>query len=265
MNPNVLLIPTMAIAALFFFAGRRTWLRITRRGWKAMLLIGSLALAVPGILFVIYYFHWFDNAVWFYQFRSLDYSELAAGGTGFLAGIVSAAAPRRLRLSTPFLLILLMLGIFIPHSKSVIFPVDYAALENECTNGYCLQTSNATCGPASAVTLLSHLGIEATERELARECYSYIGGTEVWYIARALRKRDLNCEFVIYENKPFELPYPAIAGVTVGAGHFITIIGEEGDGYIVGEPLAGRIKINKGEIFDRMKFTGFFLVVHNKT
>ncbi|MHC5083119.1 MAG: cysteine peptidase family C39 domain-containing protein [Planctomycetota bacterium] len=262
MNINPLLIPTIIIAVLLFYLSRHLWIKASKPSLKGLFLLLSILLSAPAILFVIYYLHWFDNAIWFYHYRSLPLTELSAAGAGALAGIIAAVSKKRKLLSGSFILCLLILGIFIPHSKSIVFPVDYDNLNERWTNGFCLQSTNSTCGPASAATVLKHLGIEAGEKELARECYSYIGGTEIWYIARALRARDLQCRFVIYEEKPFELPYPCIAGIDIGAGHFITIIDKIGDTYIIGDPLVGRKRIKENVVFKRINFTGFFLVIN---
>ena len=164
-------------------------------------------------------------------------------------------------MSRPFLLILLIIAVSIPYLKPVLAPLDYESLDNNCINNIFLQTSSATCGPACAATILRYYGIPAAEQEIARECYTYIGGTEVWYIARALRKRGLTCQFQIQKEKPFTLPYPAIAGIDIGAGHFITILEKKDDSYAIGDPIVGRKIIEESDIRDRINFTGFFLVV----
>ena len=64
--------------------------------------------------------------------------------------------------------------------------------------------------------MLRLYGIDATEREVALECYTYVSGTENWYLARALRKRGLKVVF-IFADPPFQaLPIPSIAGINMG-------------------------------------------------
>jgi hypothetical protein len=55
--------------------------------------------------------------------------------------------------------------------------------------GVALQTSNATCGAASAVTLLQAHGIRATEKEIAVSGRTSNGGTPLLGIYRALRQK----------------------------------------------------------------------------
>ncbi len=261
MNINGLLIPTLIIAIALFYGGRFLWSRCSGVRSKGLLLCVSILISIPAFLLVIYYLHWFDDAVWFYRFRTMPLSEVSACGAGLAAGIFSVLFKTHKLVSSFFVLCLLFLGIFIPHSKSILYPADYEALENDWINGICRQSSNATCGPASAATILRHYGIETTEQELARECFSYIGGTEIWYIARALQNRDVNCQFMILKDTPYDLPYPSIAGIDIGSGHFITILDKEDDMYILGDPLIGRKRIKEENIFRRINFTGFFLVI----
>ena len=261
MNINILFFPTIIIAVTAFYLSRRIWARKAGRLFRFIFFIAAIILFIPAFLFVFYYLHWMDDAVWFYQFRACPYTELLAAGGGVLAGIVGAVCKQYKKLSTPFVMCLLVLGIFIPHSKSAVFPVNYDSLGNKWRNGVCFQSSNSTCGPASAATILNHYGVTVTEAEFAKECYSYIGGTEIWYIARALDRRGLQCRFKIFEKKPYDLPYPCIAGIDVGAGHFITIIDKENDTYVIGDPLVGRKRIEAEDVFRRINFTGFFLTI----
>ena len=261
MNINLIFIPTIILTLISFHISRELWIKKTKPLFRLVFFVIGVIFFIPAFLFVFYYLHWMDNAVWYYQFRTVPYIELFASGAGILAGILAGASKKHIRLSSTFFICILIIGIFIPHSKSTIFPVDYEELENKWRNDFCIQSSNATCGPASASTILNHYGVSITETELAKKCYSYIGGTEIWYIARTLNRMGFECQFKIFQNKPYDLPYPSIAGIDIGAGHFITIIDKQNDIYIIGDPLVGRKTISEKDIFRRINFTGFFLVV----
>lgn len=261
MNLNTYFIPTVIIAVSLFFICRHYWLTKTAGRFRALLLVLGLLLFIPACLYVLYYNHWFDNAIWFYQLRSLPGSELLASGAGVLAGVFGGIFKKRKFLSTPFLLCLLVLGIFIPHSKSAILPIDYDQMNDKWEDGVCRQSTGATCGPASAATVLRYLGDTVTEAKLAKESYSYVGGTEIWYIARTLRRRGYSCEFKVFKEVPYELPYPSIAGIDIGSGHFIAICDKASESYVIGDPLIGCREIPVEKIFHRITFTGFFLVI----
>ena len=261
MNLNVYFIPTVLIALVLFFYSRHLWLKRSSGKSRRLFLVLTVLFFVPAFLYVIYYNHWFDDAIWFYRLRALPGSELLAGGAGGLAGVLGAIFKNKKYLSMPFLLCLLVIGIFIPHSKSAIFPINYAEMLDEWEDGVCLQSTGATCGPASAATILWHYGETVTEAELAKKSYSYIGGTEIWYIARELRRRGFSCEFHVFAQPPDGIPYPCIAGIDMGSGHFIAILDKVDGDYVVGDPLIGRSTIKADGIFQRITFTGFFLTI----
>ena len=96
MNP--LLYPTLLLTALSFYVGDRSG----RRRLSALPLLLGLLLTLPAALFVIYYLHVLDRAAWFYQFRSLPFTELTAAGLGFLPGYRNARLRRCTALGYPF-------------------------------------------------------------------------------------------------------------------------------------------------------------------
>jgi predicted double-glycine peptidase len=258
MNP--LLYPTLLLAALAFWLGDRVGRGRLSPGW---LLLG-LALAAPGALFAIYYAHVLDRAAWFYQFRSLPLTELTAAGLGFPPGYLNAALCRRTVVGWIFLPALTALVVFIPYAKSVLVPLNTSTMSERWVDGVCRQSTASTCGPASAATLLKALGIVATERELARECYTYGSGTENWYLARALRRRGVRVRFVVTPREPETLLYPSIAGTTLGpggAGHFVAVLGQFDGKYLIGDPAHGRRLLARDALPPGYVFTGFFMVV----
>jgi predicted double-glycine peptidase len=129
----------------------------------------------------------------------------------------------------------------------------------------------STCGPASAATLLNVLGHPASEQELARESFTSRGGTENWYLARALRRRGLDVAFelrptvdgVLPSVIPDDIPSLAIAGVLLPgrAGHFIAILGSDGDSVTFADPIDGKHTMTRAQLLERYHFTGFFMVV----
>jgi hypothetical protein len=264
MHFNPMLIPTVVLGYALFFAGYTVSARLTGRGSRIGWMLFGVLLGLPGILMPMYYLHFFDRWAFFFTFRAVPLSELTASASGILAGTV-ANYSARLRASrsvmTVGMLIILTLGLAAPYAKPILAPVDPSVYRNQWRDDVCLQ-STASCGAASAATILRLYGIEATEREIAGECYTYVSGTENWYLARALRRRGLKADFIFVDPPVRDLPVPSIAGINMGqAGHFITILSENEDHYVVGDPLSGRSEIPKNEIFDRIRFTGFFMHV----
>jgi hypothetical protein len=255
MNVNPALAPIAVLAISFFFAGAA----LERRYPRAALVFGAI-LAMPGLLAVLYYAHLFDRWPWFYEARSLPFSELTFSGLGFLGGTLyrwHGPETWKQRLAVPFVTAVILL---VPFMKPLIDPLDVNTLKDRCNGTVCLQSSFATCGPASAATILRVFGQRVTERDLAVESFTYRGGTEVWYLARALRRRGNLAEFVFSDNT---LPYPAVAGVRLrgGAGHFIAVLSATSQTVTVADPLSGEVTLALKDLQKMYQFTGFFLKI----
>jgi hypothetical protein len=261
MNLNLLLFPTLLLGFFLFavepYFGKK---KRSRFAWR-MLITFELLAGIPAVLYIIFYLHFFDGALWFYKLRTFTGSELAAAGLGLLAGRIHrrmADSTMVRRLLIPAMLVFLLL---IPHIKPLIAPLDYKQLRNNRVDGVCLQITSSTCGPACAATLLEQSGTFVSEKELAKECFTYQGGTEVWYLARALVRRGFVVDYQMKRSEQTTLPCPAIAGVTLegGFGHFIAILEETPDFYIIADPMKGKLALPKNNIANHYRFTGFFL------
>lgn len=259
---NGWLFPTLILALALFWLGEGLWRRLKHPVVRASLMLDFFLLALPGLLFPLYYTHLFDRALWFYQFRALPGSELSAAGAGLLAGFLFGACRGWKPVSRGSFLALLVLGIAVPYLKPVFRPLPANRFQDNWKDGVCLQSTSASCGVASAATLLASFGIKVSEAELARECFTCSSGTEAWYLARMFRRRGFNATF--HTTMPIGgPPAPAIAGVDfTGFGHFIPIIAKDIAGYTTGDPLAGRQQCAKEQIGRQFQFTGFFLEIH---
>lgn len=260
---NWMLVPTLVLTYTFFGGG--IWLWRHARTWQGkvgVLLVGLLFAAV-GVLIPGYYLKWFQDAPWYCQFRSWPLSELSAAGVGLLAGLMSVWIEKYPLVTRPFLLAILTLGIIAPYLKPVLAPLQVELeTKDSWRDGVCLQSTSATCGPASAATLLRAAGIPMSEAQIARECHTYSGGTENWYLARLFRRQGFDVEYVKLDLLSGALPVPSIAGVKVGgAGHFVALIAETDTTYLTGDPLVGRHEYRKEDILKSFQFTGFFMKV----
>lgn len=183
MNVNPLVLPVAGLALTLFAVGAAAPKSLRR----VTLPLGAV-LALPGLLYVLYYTHLFDDALWFYRLRAAPGSEFLGAGMGLFAGaLYRRMQPQTFRgkAAIPAALLLLVVA---PYSKPLLAPLDLSTLSEACAAEVCLQSTPSTCGPASAATLLRIRRLPASERELARECYTSRTGTELWYVARALRR-----------------------------------------------------------------------------
>lgn len=265
---NWMLIPTLASAGLLFFLGIVTASKIS--GAKTFfLLVFALAISVPALIFAAYYLKIFNEPIWLYRWRALPFSELSASGIGFLMGFLQQNFAGKMNLSRVGKKVLfpvfLLMVVAAPYLKQIFRPIKGSQFHERSLDGVCLQSTSSTCGPASAVTLLRARGQNVTEKELATGSFTSASGTENWYLNRALKKHGSIVEYRKTLAQPAELYFPAIAGVRLagpdGAGHFIAIMNREGEDYIVGDPLIGRLKLNLEQLKSDYYFTGFFMLV----
>lgn len=228
-------------------------------GIRATLFVISTIAAIPGVLFTIHYAHILPESALFYRFRSVVGTELLVVPIGVAGGLAATFLPRLL-----IVLPLLPVAAFsvIPHLKPFIGPISSGAISDKWDGAICLQSTPSTCGAASTASILRYFGIDATEGELAAEAHSYTGGTEAWYLARALRSRGLDVAFDFSSGFLPEGGLPAVVGVRLGSiGHFIPVIGKDGDRFIIGDPLRGRELLTSEELHQRYRFTGFHMRV----
>jgi hypothetical protein len=266
---NYLAIPTFLIAAFLFGLGVcQARQKVGGLARICQWLLGGI-IAVPGVVFTVYYLKVFGEPMWLYRFRTLQFAELTAGGAGFLAGLLfeRVRSDRRIhRFVGPwFLAVLLALGFAAPYLKPVAMPPRWSQFRDRWSEGVCLQTSASSCGPACAATLLRGGGRSVTEEQIARESFTSRTGTEVWYLARTLRRHGAETEFVFQPDNVRPWPVPSIAGVRYpsmgNTGHFIVVLAQIGNDYVIGDPMIGKIVESQADLARSYHFTGFFLVL----
>lgn len=82
------------------------------------------------------------------------------------------------------------------------------------------------------------------------------------FFPRAARSRGMKATFEFSKGFPADVKFPAIVGVRLSEiGHFIAILGREGDSFSIGDPLRGGEILTLEELEARYQFTGFCLSV----
>lgn len=261
MNPNWLGIPAAFLALVAFLATYRLAKKAPLKARVIWALLGMIA-AIPGVSFAVHYAHLLPEASWYYQFRSIVGTEFLMVFVGVAGGLMATLLPR-------LLLFLPLLGVvgfsLVPISKPFIGPIHPELLQDKWEGEVCLQSTPSTCGAASTATILKQLGVNVTESEIAKEAHSYSGGTEAWYLARAARARGFDVDFIFSRGFTPEEGLPAVVGVRLNSfGHFIAVLGQEGDKYIVGDPLQGRELLSREELLLRYAFTGFHMRIRKR-
>jgi len=270
---NPIAVPTAALAAALFAVGLLVSKGIT--SIAAMLIcvgLGSI-LALPWLLFALDYRYAIDIGVWFYESRALPASELAAAGAGLLFGFIHhriARVPtRRLMPAKWFFTILFFAVLLSPYVNLVLSPVQWWDTPDRWSDGVCMQTSEASCGPCAVATVLRLYGHAASEREIARETHTDSGGTLPHDMIRALRRRSLAVSVLLLEDPRDTLPSPSIACVRLpslaGIKHFIVVFHHADDEYTIGDPLLGRLTIPAEKLYRDYPPTGLCLSIEDET
>lgn len=221
--------------------------------------LASTLLAIPGASFAGYYTHVFPEPSWYYEFRSWRGTECLLIILGIAGGLIASLLPRRLLILPLFGTAAFALA---PVLKPFVRPIPPESLNDSWDAGICLQSTPSTCGAASVATILKHYGLTVSERELARDAHSYVGGTEAWYLARVVRDRGCDAHFHFSSGFNPQIPVPAVAGVRVDSnGHFIAILSRNGDRFHIGDPLNGPEELSPNELVVRYEFTGFYMSI----
>ena len=259
MNLNPMGLAGTILALVLFFATLRG-LRVATRPRKVRTLALSLPASVPGLWFAAYYVHVIPEWSGFYELRSWPGSELLVALPGLSAGALASMLSRWTR---PVLGLGVVAGAIAPFLKPVVSPLRDADLADHWNGEVCLQSTGSTCGPASVCTILKHLGIQVSERELAREAFSSFSGTEAWYLARAVRRRGCEACFDFGSELPGPDGLPAMIGVRLGAGHFIAVLSYQGGRFLTADPLAGPASFTPEEFRARYSLSGFRMLVRS--
>jgi len=134
-------------------------------------------------------------------------------------------------------------------------------------NGVCRQTTDYTCGPASAVTALRKLGLPAEEGEIAiLSGTTSSTGTPPDFLAAALQKR-YGRDGLIVEYRAFkDVSELRQAGLTLAVikfsflvDHYVTVLQVTDSQVIVGDPLGGVDFLSYDEFRGKWRFTGVVL------
>lgn len=229
--------------------------------------LAAFLCSIPALTYTLYYTHIWSEPIWLYRIRAVPGSELLAAPAGLFVGWLWARIPLHRSWSglLPCLALLLLLAVpYVKEYMPVSPPLN--SLPNRWVDGVCIQNTTATCGPASCATLLHALGIETTEVALAKAAFTSVSGTENWYLKRAVERYGVRCRYVQESTPVQRLPYPALAGVSLGpnAGHFVCVLGETDTGYLLADPARGRKTISKDFHFNPYEFTGFFMVLEKE-
>lgn len=131
-------------------------------------------------------------------------------------------------------------------------------------DGVCLQTTDYTCGPAAAVTVLRKLGLPAEEGQIA--ILSYTSGQEGTSedmladgLAQEYGSRGILAECRVFHSVA-ELqqacPVLAVVKYSLLVDHWVAVLDVTGSEVVVGDPLGGLVHMTHEEFAERWRFVG---------
>ncbi len=158
-----------------------------------------------------------------------------------------------------------LLFVTVPFFKMVFSPLKVEEVNQRWNGNACMQSTLATCGPASAASIFRFLGYPSSEKQIAESSYTSATGTEAWYLARYVRSRGLLANFYFQDSFDSSILFPAIVGVRVsGNGHFIAVLKIK-DGIITYvDPMIGMREMKLAVFATAFDFTGFHLIISGK-
>src|SRR5262249_23801319 len=134
-------------------------------------------------------------------------------------------------------------------------------------DGICIQTTDYTCGPASAVTALRKLGLPAEEGQIAiLSCTSFQEGTPLDMLADTLQQKfagdglQVKCRVFksIQELKGAGLTLAVIKyGFMVD--HWVTVLEVTDTEVVIGDPLGGLRHLSYDDFSKQWRFIGIVL------
>lgn len=238
------------------------------------LLIMFIILSIPAFLYMIIDFLYYINKqypIWYINFRSINGTEYLSILLAILLGFVT---PRLFRLKNvrwnifgKYLLFLYAIVILLPFAGPIVLPFKLLdSVGNRWNGDVCIQTTRATCAPASLATIFRHYKIYRTEEEMAYACHSSLLGTDLWYLIRVANKNGLNtnCRYVddLYSRN---IRMPALVLVTiknVNEQHMIVLLGKYKNRLMIADPMSGKNLLIKTEVNNRYAFDNLIIEIN---
>jgi hypothetical protein len=235
---------------------------------KMLLFLVSFFVTVFWLFYNLTIFHFMDMLK-LIQILSNGKVEYTSFFVGTFSAMVQCWINNRYKLKGQFsrhnglvFLILLMIPLYI---YPIIYPVETEFLDR-WKDGVCLQSAPESCGPACVATMLRYYNIIMTEEEIAPRVYLSKMGTDVWHLARYLRKYGLKVEVLPVSESPEDVPVPCLAMVSqensLGFNHCIVIFSKTKNTYTIGDPQYGLFTWSKSRVFKQYQFLGY--VIHVK-
>jgi hypothetical protein len=246
-----------AIFVLLFLFGQQVGLR----GAKTALVV--LAFCIPFIFLPVALNYW----------PSVGYAAATLGPWGriytwwpaffpsLMLGIASSGAVAR-KPRIAFITCAAVYGLITFYRLFAIHAMDLAPLEHRVgADGICRQSTDWTCGPACAVTLLWHFRIPATEGEMARLALADpLRGVDDVQLALAIREKALpeGYDVIVIESdweslRSNKLPVLVVFKLSTHLDHYAVVLNANEQYVTLEDPLNGARRVPREEFLTKWR------------
>ena len=253
----------LAVGIMLFVLGRLV-VRARPPVWKTVA-TGATVVALAWPLM-----RWYPG--WFLDLlgaRVLMYIEV----TGMIPSVIllftiAAAQVRRMPQRRLSVLLVLVCGLYFVRSGLWMVREPIPDLgKTRINQGVCMQSTHYTCVAASLVTLLYAYGIEATETEMARLCYTEVdrGATDTRAISALEKKLDGREYEICYEMMDYDrlrqvhLPCLVSTDFAFFISHMTPVLSAGDEEVVLGDPLTGRRALSTADFKDVWQGRGIYL------
>ena len=258
-----LIITLLFIIAAFLFGlyiskkKRSRWL-----SWYGFSLLILIVVNLPSFIVFLAYIQPFMSVHHGY----IRYALIGFGIAGLFSCLLSNIPEKRARV-----LIVIMIWIFqlkyvlLPVGSPILYRDQVSQLETKFQGNVCMQTTDYTCGPASAVTALRVIGIDAAEADiaLAADTTPQLGTNEV-VLAEAIEELyGVKCEcryFGDIDEMKGQCPVLAVIEYSFWYDHFVTVLEVSNDQVIIGDPLNGRWRLKRKDFSEKWRKVGIVFI-----
>lgn len=242
-------------------AGHRISQKTKDKRIKVLLGVIFFLLSLPSLIVLI--IPVFITPAWIIEFKAVRWIELVTVFvglfTGFIINVVRLKSSGILDKYKKYFYMISLLILIPQYINYFPIMINYEDFKDEWKNGVCMQSKGFTCAPSCMATVYNYFGQKRTEAEMTKALYTSRSGTGLSQVLRYAREQGMKVTCKVSKELK-DVSAPAILEVEViGIGHVVVYLGMNGDKYIIGDPLEGRIEISKNQLLDKYKFKGLLL------
>ncbi len=251
----------IALSLAMIIVGNKVSKKTTDKKVKILIWTIFFLMSLPSLVILI--LPVFYTPAWMIELKALKGIELLTVFVGLFTGFAIKETNKKNNVIwNKYKKYFYMISILILIPQYInYFPVmvHYNSFKDEWRDGVCMQSEDFTCAPSCMATVHNFFGQKKTEAEMAKLLYTSRSGTSFSQIVRYARGNGVGVSCKVSKELK-GISAPAILEVEVsGIGHVVVFLGMDGEKYIIGDPLVGRVEISKDQLQNAYKFRGLLL------